>query len=103
MRQRMPISTENHRRSPRFMGREKMDLAFHSPKKKSRVQPIKTFLPATSKELPPSIPMSQLQKIGVEKCGMLPKEVVKVDMPGFMDIVQYLWTITFRGSIKQLN
>lgn len=52
-----------------------MDLALDNPKKKSRVQPIKNLLTSTSTVLPPPIPVSQLQKTGVDYYGMLPEEV----------------------------
>lgn len=79
-RQKGPISTENLRRSPRFLGQEKQDLAFDNPKKKSKVQPVRALLPAISKGVPPPVPVAQLQKIGVEKCGVLPKEVAEAKL-----------------------
>uniref|UniRef100_A0A0D3HTH9 DUF7597 domain-containing protein n=1 Tax=Oryza barthii TaxID=65489 RepID=A0A0D3HTH9_9ORYZ len=59
-RQKGPISTENLRRSPRFLGQEKQDLASDNPKKKSKVQPVRALLPAISKGLPPPVPVAQL-------------------------------------------
>ncbi|BAT04860.1 Os08g0317566 [Oryza sativa Japonica Group] len=80
VKSKVPISTENLRRSLRFVGQEKVNLAYDTPRKRSKVQPISKVLslgPAviSSKELPPPIPVQQLQKIGTEKCGMLPEEV----------------------------
>lgn len=80
VKSKVPISTENLRRSLRFVGQEKVNLAYDTPRKRSKVQSISKVLslgPAviSSKELPPPIPVQQLQKIGTEKCGMLPEEV----------------------------
>lgn len=53
-RPKVPITSANLRRSPRFLGQDKMDLAFDVPKKKSKVQPIKKFKFEAGKGLPPS-------------------------------------------------
>ncbi|EEC78905.1 hypothetical protein OsI_19299 [Oryza sativa Indica Group] len=77
---KVPVSAENLRRSPRFLGQEKMDLAFDTPKKKTKVQPATRLLTLdpnaqSSKRLPPPIPVKQLHKIGTKQCGLLPEEV----------------------------
>ncbi|EEE53201.1 hypothetical protein OsJ_36077 [Oryza sativa Japonica Group] len=56
-RPKVPITSANLRRSPRFLGQDKMDLAFDVPKKKSKVQPIKKFKFEAGKGLPPPIPV----------------------------------------------
>jgi hypothetical protein len=76
------LSVEGLRRSPRFANKgEKLDLTCDVPKKKSKVKPmVPAFKPSKedrSNHLPPAIPVAQLQKIGVEKCGMLPEEVAE--------------------------
>lgn len=56
-RPKVPITSANLRRSPRFLGQDKMDLAFDVPKNKSKVQPIKKFKFEAGKGLPPPIPV----------------------------------------------
>lgn len=75
-----PVSTEGLRRSPRFTGLgEKLEIHTDTPKKKTKVKPMVTsFKPSKDdrvKHLPPAIPVAQLQKIGLEKCGLLLEEV----------------------------
>ncbi|EEC70569.1 hypothetical protein OsI_01749 [Oryza sativa Indica Group] len=76
---RRRVAEDRLRRSPRFLGQEKIDLAYDTPRKKSKVQPISSIFSQVpkaqgSKGLPP-IPVQQLQKIGIDQCGMLPEDV----------------------------
>lgn len=75
-----PVSTEGLRRSPRFTGLgEKLEIHTDTPKKKTKVKPMVTsFKPSKDdrvKHLPSAIAVAQLQKIGLEKCGLLLEEV----------------------------
>uniref|UniRef100_A0A0D9VUE8 Uncharacterized protein n=1 Tax=Leersia perrieri TaxID=77586 RepID=A0A0D9VUE8_9ORYZ len=77
LKAKVPVSTAGVRRSPRFKhAGDKLDLGFDVPKKKTKVMP-KVQLAGTSKakSAPPPLSAQELQKIGIDKCGLLPEEV----------------------------
>jgi hypothetical protein len=102
VKSKVPISTENLRRSLRFVGQEKVNLAYDTPRKRSKVQPISKVLslgPAviSSKELPLLSRCSSSRKLELKSvaCFLRKWLVTSFSNPG-----NDLHILLFAGSVQ---